>query len=307
MTNWHDPNRYRSGGKGDYTQYDKDVAQAFIDADSDKDGIISRNEYKKWDSQIFDIIGDNHAPFRGNKWDSGAARQRALLTGLTRNNLKLEDSSVLAQHGIWRDDQTGDLYGATPYKVSQYGRNIDDTLSSYVGGYKKEDEKLAATGYDYSDWQDDDVPVYKYSYQGDWTAPEPDEPEPDCPAGQIKGVSGACIEDKKYADNPWEEPDKVSTELAEKKQDWEENWNPSREVEDASELGSISYETPYMRSIRESQSNDALIPYTSSQYKTRLGDGAFSSFLRANQYQEDKKYNSDNAIKARDIAYYQSN
>jgi len=273
MTNWHDPNRYRSGGKGDYTQYDKDVAQAFVDADSDKDGIISKSEYKTWDSQLFDIIGDNHAPFRGNKWDSGAARQRALLAGLTRNNLKLEDSSVLGQHGIWRDDQTGDLYGATPYKVSQYGRNIDDTLSSYVGGYKKEDEKLTATGYDYSDWQDEDVPVYKYSYQGDWTAPEPDEPEkPDCPAGQIKGVSGACIEDKEYADNPWEEPKKIPKELADRRDDWDRNWNPSRPVDDLSELGSIPYNTPQM----------------SNQYKPNVGSGRFSGFLRANQYQQDR-------------------
>ena len=85
-TDWWNPERYRSGDKGNYTRYDRDVSKAFVDADADSDGIISRNEYKKWNSQLFDIEGDNHAPFRGDKWDSGAARQRALLSGLTRNN-----------------------------------------------------------------------------------------------------------------------------------------------------------------------------------------------------------------------------
>lgn len=249
MTNWYDPNRYRSGGKGDYTQYDKDVSQAFVNADLDGDGTISKSEYKTWDNQVFDIIGDHHAPFRKGKWDQGAARQRALLAGLTRNNLKLEDSSVLAGHGIWRDQTTGDLYGATPYKVTQFGRNIDDTLSSYVGGYKRDDENIAATGFDYSDWGDDEIPVYKYSYQGDWTPAQPDEP--DCPAGQIKGVSGTCIEDKPYADNPWEEPKKIPKALKEKRDDWDANWDPTRYTSDPSDLGSIPYIAPTQASLDE--------------------------------------------------------
>ena len=103
--------------------------------------------------------------------------------------------------------------------------------------------------------------------------PEPDEPEkPDCPAGQIKGVSGTCIEDKEYADNPWEEPKKTPKELADRRDDWDRNWNPSRSVDDLSELGSIPYNTPQM----------------SDQYKTSIGSGRFSGFLRANQYQQDR-------------------
>ena len=121
----------------------------------------------------------------------------------------------------------------------------------------------------------------------------PEVPDLDCPSGQVRGTSGTCIEDKKYAENPWEEPKKVPEELAERRTDWDENWNPSREVKDTSDLGSIDYLSPYMKS--------------QSKYQTRLKDGAFSGFLRANQYQEDKKYNSDNPVKARDIAYYQSN
>tara|TARA_B100001250_G_scaffold134326_1_gene114866 strand:+ start:4567 stop:5460 length:894 start_codon:yes stop_codon:yes gene_type:complete len=278
-TNWHDPDRYRSGRKGNYDQYDTDVAQAFINADADGDGIISRNEYKKWDSQIFDIIGDGHAPFRGNKWDYGAARQRALLSGLTRNNLSLEDSSVLGQHGIWRDDQTGDLYGATPYKSALFGRNVDDEFSSYVGGYKKEDDKLTATGYDYSDWQDDDVPVYKYAYQGDWTPIEEEVVEEECPAGQIKGVSGACIEDKEYADNPWEEPEKTPAELVKKREDWDANWDPNRYVDDPSDVGSIPYLTPTMSSSDES----------SSKYKPSILSGKFNRYIGGEQSTDSEK------------------
>jgi hypothetical protein len=280
MTNWYDPNRYRSGGKGDYTQYDKDVAQAFVGADVDGDGIISKSEYKNWDNQVFDIIGDNHAPFRKGKWDQGAARQRALLAGLTRNNLKLEDSSVLAGHGIWRDQTTGDLYGATPYKVSQYGRNIDDTLSSYVGGYKKDDENIASTGYDYSDWGDDEIPVYKYSYQGDWVADETDDPViTDCPDGQIRGVSGDCIEEKEYADDPWEEPEKTPRALKEKREDWDANWDPTRKVDDPSELGSIPYWTPTMTSISGS----------STKYKPSITEGKFNRYITGNDYDHSKE------------------
>ena len=89
------------------------------------------------------------------------------------------------------------------------------------------------------------------------------EPEKPCPSGQVRGTSGACIDDKEYADNPWEEPEKTPKELV----DWRnkfDSYNPGD--------GSIDYLTPHM----------------SSQYKPSVGTGKFSGFLRANQYQQDR-------------------
>lgn len=96
--------------------------------------------------------------------------------------------------------------------------------------------------------------------------------DPDCPDGQIRGTSGACIDDNEYAENPWEEPRKVPQELADRKNDWDTNWNPGRFVDDLSDLGSIPYYTPHM----------------SDQYKPAVGTGKFSSFLRSKQYQQDR-------------------
>ena len=98
------------------------------------------------------------------------------------------------------------------------------------------------------------------------------EPEEECPSGQVRGTSGACIEDKEYADNPWEEPKKTPKELADRRDDWDKNWDPSRFASDLTDLGSIPYYTPTM----------------SDQYKPSVGSGKFSGYLRANQYQQDR-------------------
>tara|TARA_R100001443_G_scaffold110302_1_gene122147 strand:+ start:74 stop:862 length:789 start_codon:yes stop_codon:yes gene_type:complete len=98
------------------------------------------------------------------------------------------------------------------------------------------------------------------------------EPEESCPSGQVRGTSGACIEDKEYADNPWEEPKKTPKELADRRDDWDKNWDPSRFVSDLADLGSIPYHTPHM----------------SSQYKPSVGTGKFAGFLRANKYKQDR-------------------
>ena len=100
----------------------------------------------------------------------------------------------------------------------------------------------------------------------------PVEPEPDCPSGQVRGTSGACIEDKEYADNPWEEPKKTPKELADRRDDWDRNWDPSRFASDLTDLGSIPYYTPHM----------------SDQYNPSVGSGKFSGYLRANKYQQDR-------------------
>ena len=79
----------------------------------------------------------------------------------------------------------------------------------------------------------------------------PDEPKPDCPDGQVRGVSGTCIDDNEYAENPWEEPKKIPKALKEKRDDWDANWDPTRYVSDPSELGSIPYISPSQAALDE--------------------------------------------------------
>jgi hypothetical protein len=286
---WYDPNKGHGGRKGDYMGYDEDVYNKFVAADVDGDGIISKNEYKSWDNQEYDIIGDNHAPFYKGKWDRGAARQRALLRGLTRNNLSLEDTSVLAHHGIWQDNQTGDLYGATGYKSDLWGRKGDDTLSSYAGHFKKDDANMAGTYFDFADWDDDGAPVYKYAYQGDWTPAE--EEVTACPAGQIRGTSGACIDDKTYAENPWEEPKKTPQALVDKRTDWDANWDPNRSGITSEQQGSIPFYTAGMLNEKRKNKTDSVTSGKFSSFLDGFDDDSddeqkkLESYLRATEYQ----------------------
>ena len=286
---WYDPNKGHGGRKGDYMGYDEDVYNKFVAADVDGDGIISKNEYKSWDNQEYDIIGDNHAPFYKGKWDRGAARQRALLRGLTRNNLSLEDTSVLAHHGIWQDNQTGDLYGATGYKSDLWGRKGDDTLSSYAGHFKKDDANMAGTYFDFADWDDDGAPVYKYAYQGDWTPAE--EEVTACPAGQIRGTSGACIDDKTYAENPWEEPKKTPQALVDKRTDWDTNWDPNRSGITSEQQGSIPFYTAGMLNEKRKNKTDSVTSGKFSSFLDGFDDDSddeqkkLESYLRATEYQ----------------------
>ena len=118
------------------------------------------------------------------------------------------------------------------------------------------------------DEDDDSWNVFRYKANKTDPVEEEEEvkpvvPEPDCPSGQVRGTSGACIEDKEYADNPWEEPGKTPKELV--------NWRNKFDSYDPG-AGSIDYLTPNM----------------SRQYKPNIGSGKFSGFLRANQYQQDR-------------------
>ena len=118
------------------------------------------------------------------------------------------------------------------------------------------------------DEDDDSWNVFRYKANKTDPVEEEEEvkpvvPEPDCPSGQVRGTSGACIEDKEYADNPWEEPKKTPKELADLR-DVFDSYDPG--------AGSIDYLTPNM----------------SNQYKPSVGSGKFSGYLRANQYQQDR-------------------
>ena len=108
---------------------------------------------------------------------------------------------------------------------------------------------------------------------------EKEDPIEDCPDGQIKGLSGKCIDDKEYADNPWEEPDKTPRELKDKREDWDANWDPNRYVDDPSELGSIPYWTPTMTSITGS----------STKYKPSITEGKFNKYIGSDSYDHSKE------------------
>jgi len=109
--------------------------------------------------------------------------------------------------------------------------------------------------------------------------PKEEDPVEDCPDGQIRSLSGRCIDDKDYADNPWEEPEKTPRGLKDKREDWDANWDPTRKVGDPSELGSIPYWTPTMTSIAGS----------STKYKPSITDGKFTRYITDDTYDHSKK------------------
>ena len=109
--------------------------------------------------------------------------------------------------------------------------------------------------------------------------PKDEDPVEDCPDGQIRGLSGKCIDDNEYADNPWEEPEKTPKELTDKREDWDANWDPNRDVDDPSKLGSIPYWTPTMTSIAGS----------STTYKPSITKGKFNRYISGNDYDHSKE------------------
>tara|TARA_R100001463_G_scaffold16069_3_gene41769 strand:+ start:9307 stop:10092 length:786 start_codon:yes stop_codon:yes gene_type:complete len=156
-----------------------------------------------------------------------------------------------SQTGIKLDQETMDRHDLT--------YSGDDILQRVEGGdrgpdaFKKDDFKVSwergiEDGDDYSN-------VFRWSSNVQKKEDEdpviPDEPKPDCPDGQVRGVSGKCIEDKEYADNPWEEPKKIPKGLKDKRDDWDANWDPTRYVSDPSELGSIPYIAPSQAALDE--------------------------------------------------------
>ena len=143
----------------------------------------------------------------------------------------------------------------------------DDLLGKFEAGeyapsYKDKDKysyERTITEDDVGDWN-----VFRYKANTNKAVDEEKEPvviedDPvveDCPSGQIRGASGACIDDKKYADNPWEEPRKTPKSLADLRSKFD-SYDPG--------AGSIPYTT------------------SNTEYQPR-----FSGFLRSMQYQQDR-------------------
>lgn len=134
----------------------------------------------------------------------------------------------------------------------------DDIMSKvYQGDYGPDMKDKDKYTWERSIEEDDDDAWNVFRYKANKIDPveeeeeeekpiKPIDPTPECPAGQVKGVSGTCIEDKPYAENPWEEPKKIPKNLKDKRDDWDTNWDPSRRVNDFSDLGSIPFVTELM-------------------------------------------------------------
>ena len=186
-------------------------------------------------------------------------------TAYSRDSVAKALAQLGSQTGIKLDQETMDRHDLT-----YSGDDILQRVSASDRGpdaFKKDDYKVS--------WErgiedrDDQFNVFRWGSNIQEKEKEKEEevepvkPELECPSGQVRGTSGACIEDKEYADNPWEEPKKTPKELADLR-DVFDSYDPG--------AGSIDYLTPNM----------------SRQYKPNVGSGKFAGVLRANQYQQDR-------------------
>lgn len=142
---------------------------------------------------------------------------------LDRHDLAYDGDDIMAK--IYGGDFAPDMKDKDKYS---YERTIDDGDDDIYNVFRYKANTQV------KEEEEEEIPV------------KPDDPKPDCPAGQVRGVSGTCIEDKEYADNPWEEPTKIPKNLKDKRDDWDANWDPSRYVDDFSDLGSIPFVTELM-------------------------------------------------------------
>jgi len=231
--------RFDAPRDSDLVEKNKHLYDSIIKAAGD-DGQLTQAEYE--------TIYNDRGP-----WGKYAYNQDSVTDALARaaadTGFKI-DQNTLDRHDLAYDGddimakiEAGDFAPSMQDKDKySYERTIEDGDDPYnVFRYKAQEQEE----------EEEEEPVV------------PVEPEPACPSGQVRGTSGACIEDKKYADNPWEEPKKTPKELADLR-DVFDSYDPG--------AGSIDYLTPNM----------------SRQYKPNVGSGKFAGFLRANQYQQDR-------------------
>ena len=231
--------RYDSPRDSDLVDKNKHLYDSIVKAAGD-DGQLTQAEYE--------TIYNDRGP-----WGKYAYNQDSVADALARaaadTGFKI-DQNTLDRHDLAYDGDdimakisAGDFAPSMQDKDKySYERTIEDGDDPYnVFRYKAQELE---------EEEEDEKPV----------VPEPEKP---CPSGQVRGTSGTCIDDKEYADNPWEEPGKTPKELV--------NWRNKFDSYDPG-AGSIDYLTPNM----------------SRQYKPNIGSGKFSGFLRANQYQQDR-------------------
>lgn len=155
-------------------------------------------------------------------------------------------------------------------KLAGDGQGPNRAYADSVSHFGSEDDGSDGDTFNYWKWSAADLE----DKDNEEVIPKDEDPVEDCPDGQIRGLSGKCIDDKEYADNPWEEPNKTPRELKDKREDWDANWDPTRKVDDPSELGSIPYWTPTMTSIAGS----------SNKYKPSITQGKFNQYISGNDY-----------------------
>jgi len=202
------------------------------------DGQLTKDEYESIYS-----VGDR-GPWGKYAYNSDSVRD-ALARAAIDSGFTL-DQDTLDRHNLAYDGD--DLLGkfeageyAPSYKDKDkysYERTIDDDEDKYnVFRYKANTNKAV-------DEEEEEIVI------------DEDPVVEDCPSGQIRGTSGTCIDDKVFADNPWEEPRKIPKALADLRSKFD------------------SYD-----------SGVGSIPYTTSntEYQPR-----FSGFLRSMQYQQDR-------------------
>ena len=203
------------------------------------DGQLTNEEYKT----IYDDRGPS-GKYAYNRDSVADALARAAVNTGFQIDQKTLDSHNLTYDG---DDLLSKIAGGN------YGPNVKDK-DRYTHERTIQDGDDAWNVFRYKANKSDPVE--------EEVAGETEVPQSDCPSGQVRGTSGACIDDKDYAENPWEEPRKTPKVLDDLR----------NKLDSYTGIGSIDYLTPDM----------------SDQYKPRIGSGQFSSFLRANQYQQER-------------------
>ena len=143
-------------------QYRKNLWTDLQAADTDGDKTLSTSEFGKiWD-KMYDIKGDGRAPHSGGWFDKGAGVQNMLAKLITRQGLKA-DTSLLNRFGLVQDQETGDILAGVGFKhrESNFGRDADDSLSSYEG--LKGKDFFADSHWSFSDYGNE-IPTFRYKW-----------------------------------------------------------------------------------------------------------------------------------------------
>lgn len=157
-TDWSTHTWSRGGNYGKH--YKDNLWNDLLGADSDGDKTLSVGEFSQiWDKN-YDILGDGRAPHSGGWFDKGAAAQQSLAKLITRHGINV-DNSLLNRFGLKQDQDTGDILAGVGYDDTAFGRDADDSKSSYEGLSTKSD--FGDSEWSFSDFGDE-IPTYRYNW-----------------------------------------------------------------------------------------------------------------------------------------------
>ena len=181
-------------------------------------------------------------------------------------DLQLALGKVASKEGIKLDKEVQDRWGFT-YDKGDLMQRIAKTMRG-PDWQTKQDYDI---GFEYD--RDDGDKRYNVWRWSPMSQELEEEEAPVDPVNPVDPVDPVDPDKNEYADNPWEEPEKTPSAVAKKRTDWDRNWDPTRYVDDSSELGSIDYWTPTM----------------SSSYKPSLTEGKFSRYVTGDTYDHSKR------------------